>query len=76
MNNVKVQIIFHVCQAAGGSGDPGVSAVGRVVTRAPGRGTGDVSREAAPPQQTSAQAIVVMLKRTKAAFYHNVQVTF
>ena len=44
MTNVKVRIEF-VCQATGGSGDPGVSAVGRVVTRAPGRGTGDVSRE-------------------------------
>ena len=63
MNNVKVKIESHVYQAAGASGDPGGGAVGRVVTRAPGRGTGDVSRGAAPPRQTSAQAMVMMMLR-------------
>ena len=42
MNNVKVKIESHVYQAAGASGDPGAGAAGRVVTRAPGRGAGDV----------------------------------
>ena len=40
-DQLKVKIEF-VCQAAGGSGDPGLDAAGRVVTRAPGRETGDV----------------------------------
>ena len=41
MTNVKVEIEF-VCQATGESGDPGAGAAEHVVTRAPGRGTGDV----------------------------------
>ena len=63
MNNVKVKIESHVYQAAGGSGGSGAGAAGRVVTRAPGRGTGDVSREANLPRQTSAQAMVMMMLR-------------
>ena len=73
-NNLKVLYELHVClcQKAGLSGGRGAVAAEPVVTRAPGRGRGNASWEAAKPPKRSATRYLATSKTSKAARYHNV----